>query len=449
MSDPRAPRSPYGFPFFYGWAVVGVAFVTLAIAVNTRTTFSLLFPPILAEFGWERGTTAAAFSCGFLAAIVYAPFVGTSMHSFGPRVVIPVSAVLVSIGMVAMTFVTQPWHLYLAFGVLVGGASSAASYLGHSVFLPFWFVRQRGRALGIAFSGVGVGSIVLFPWFQRVINQAGWRQACWLMAGVLLAVVLPMNILFQRRRPEDLGLEPDGGASASTTRTAHRPDDYVVDRAWAATDWTLGRAVRTTRFWWLGVSFFSSLYAWYAIQVHQTKYLTDKGFSPETAAYALALVGFTACGGQIALGVLSDRIGREWVWTISMAGFVLCYVILLAMPERPDAVLLYAMVAAQGMLGYGTVSVFGAIPAEIFQGRHYGRIYGSLTIFGSLGGASGPLVTGFVFDVTNSYAAAFWLGLASACVSIAAMWRAGPRHVRVVAGQVDRLARRRAVAQSS
>ena len=143
------------FPFYYGWAVVAVAFITLAIGVNTRTTFSLLFPPILAEFGWDRGSTAAAFSCGFLAATVYAPIVGMLMDRWGPRLVIPLGAVLVSTGMVAITLVSQPWHLYLTFGILVGGASTSISYLGHSLFLPYWFVRRRGMALGVAFSGVG------------------------------------------------------------------------------------------------------------------------------------------------------------------------------------------------------------------------------------------------------------------------------------------------------
>ena len=435
------------FPFYYGWAVVAVAFVTLAIGVNTRTTFSLLFPPILAEFGWDRGSTAAAFSCGFLAATVYAPIVGMLMDRWGPRVVIPLGALLVSTGMVSITLVSQPWHLYLTFGILVGGASTSISYLGHSLFLPYWFVRRRGMALGLAFSGVGVGSILLFPWVQSIIDQAGWREACWVVAGLLLVVVFPLNVILQRRRPEDLGLAPDGDIASPTAHGEQRPADNVVDHAWAAIDWTLARAIRTSRFWWLGVSFFSSLYAWYAIQVHQTKYLTDIGFSHEVAAYALGLVGLTACGGQIGLGTLSDRIGREWVWTISMMGFVLCYVILLSMPEKPSLVLLYAMVAAQGMLGYGTVSVFGAIPAEIFQGKQYGRIYGTLTIAGSLGGGTGPWVTGLLFDRTGSYTAAFWIALTFAFVSIGGMWLAGPRKVRVVAGQVKRLAARRALAE--
>ncbi len=438
---------PKAFPFYYGWAVVAVAFLTLAIGVNTRTAFSLLFPPILAEFGWDRGRTAAAFSCGFLAATVYAPLVGMLMDRWGPRLVIPLGAVLVSTGMVAMTLIAQPWHLYLTFGILVGGASTALSYLGHSLFLPYWFVRRRGLALGVAFSGVGVGSMLLFPWVQTIIDQAGWRQACWVVAGVLVVIVLPLNGILQRRRPEDLGLAPDGDPVSPAGPGASRPADNVVDPVWAATDWTLGRALRTARFWWLGVSFFSSLYAWYAIQVHQTQYLTDSGFSPEMAAFALGLVGLTACGGQIGLGLLSDRIGREWVWTISMLGFVLCYILLLGMPEQPGRGLLYAMVAAQGMLGYGTVSVYGAIPAEIFQGRQYGRIYGTLTIAGSLGGGSGPWVTGLLFDRTGSYTAAFWIALAFALLSIGSMWLAGPRKVRVVAGQVKFLAARRTPAK--
>jgi len=144
-------------PFFYGWVVVAVAFVTMGVGVNTRTAFSLLFPPILAEFGWDRGRTAAAFSIGFIAAIAYAPVIGMSMDRFGPRVVIPLGAVLVSAGMILATFITQPWHLDLTLGVLVGGGTIFLSYMGHSLFLPYWFARRRGLALGIAFSGVGAG----------------------------------------------------------------------------------------------------------------------------------------------------------------------------------------------------------------------------------------------------------------------------------------------------
>jgi MFS family permease len=426
-------------PFFYGWVVVAVAFVTMGVGVNTRTAFSLLFPPILAEFGWERGRTAAAFSIGFIAAIAYAPVIGMSMDRFGPRFVIPLGAILVSAGMILATFITQPWHLDLTLGVLVGGGTIFLSYMGHSLFLPYWFARRRGLALGIAFSGVGVGAIVLFPWLQGLINRVGWREACWVMTILLLVTVLPPNILLQRRRPEDLGLAPDGESASALSLQARIHADNVVDHTWAATDWTLALAVRTTRFWWLFLASGSCLYAWYAVQVHQTKYLGEIGFPPGIAAYALGLVGLTGSVGQIALGYLSDRIGREWVWTISALGFALCYVLLLMMQQHPTPVLLYLMVAAQGLLGYGFASVSSAIQLELFQGKQYGTIVGVLSIAASLGAGLGPWVTGALYDRTGSYRLAFWVAIALSLFSIVCIWLAAPRKVRVVAGQVARL----------
>ena len=106
-----------------GWVVVGVACITMSIGVNTRTAFSLLFPPILAEFGWERGLTAGAFSAGFVVSILYAPFIGMLMDRVGPRLVLPLGIVLTSTGMLLVPSISQPWHPYLTLGVLVVGGS--------------------------------------------------------------------------------------------------------------------------------------------------------------------------------------------------------------------------------------------------------------------------------------------------------------------------------------
>jgi MFS family permease len=152
--------------------------------------------------------------------------------------------------------------------VLVVGGSVFVSYIGHSMLLPHWFVRRRGLATGIAFSGVGIGSIVLLPWLQGLIGASGWHSACHAMAGLLLLILLPLNLLLQRWRPEDLGLVADG-CSRSTPADAGRTGAItVIDQDWAAIDWTLARAVRTLRFWWLFLAFFCGLFAWYAVQVH-------------------------------------------------------------------------------------------------------------------------------------------------------------------------------------
>ena len=422
-------------PFFYGWVVIAVAFVTMGIGVNTRTAFSLLFPPILAEFGWDRAVTAGAFSVGFLVATAYVPFLGMAMDRYGPRVVIPIGIVITSAGLALAPLTSRPWHLHVTLGALVGGGSIFMTYIGHSLFLPHWFVRRRGLAIGIAFSGVGIGSIVLFPWLGRLIAASGWRAACWALVVLLLVVLLPLNVTLPRRRPEDVGLRPDG----DTAPVAGRPVvDNVVDRAWASVDWTLGRAMRTARFWWLFVGFFAALLVWYMVQAHQTKYLLDIGFDRESAAWALGVVGLTGVVGQIALGWLSDRVGREWAWTLAGLGFAVCYAALLLLPAHPSMGLLYVMVASQGLLGYGLTSVFGAIPAEIFQGRRYGTIFGTLTLGANAGAGFGPWVAGAIYDRTGTYATAWLLAIVACAISMAAIWLAAPRKVRAVAGRISR-----------
>jgi MFS family permease len=271
---------------------------------------------------------------------------------------------------------------------------------------------------------------------QTVIMSAGWRTACWMLGLLVLVLLAPLNLLV-RHRPEDLGLQPDGDPE-SRIAPGGRPAN-VVDPAWVAVEWTLARAMRTARFWWIAVGYLSGLFAWYAVQIHQTKYLVEVGFSPAHAAWALGLVSLTGIPGQIALGQLSDRIGREWVWTIGCAGFALCFAALLLLGRVPTPALLYFMVVTQGMLGYGLTSVVGAIPAEIFQGRHYGSIFGVLMLAAIGGGALGPWVTGVLHDATGSYDVAFVLAIGSSALSAVAIWLAAPRHVRAVAGRVHRV----------
>jgi MFS family permease len=324
-------------PFFYGWVIVAVAFVTMGLGVNARTAFSLLFPPILDEFGWERGLTAGAFSFGFLVSAVLSPFVGRLMDRHGPRVVIEMGVGLIAAGLMLAPLVRQPWHLYATLGVLVVSGANCLGYTGQSLFLPNWFVRRRGLATSMAFCGVGVGSILVLPWLQGLIGRAGWRTACWALGIAVPALLAPLNLLL-KRRPEDLGLAPDGDRPLRTSAAAD-PTANVVDAAWVAVDWTLGRTMRTARFWWIA-GYLCGLFAWYVVQIHQTKYLVDIGVSSTHAAWALGFVSLAGIPGQIALGYVSDRIGREWVWTIGSLGFGLCFLALLGLYHGPPPMLL-------------------------------------------------------------------------------------------------------------
>jgi len=421
---------------FYGWIIVAAAFITMAIGVNARTAFSLLFPPILDEYGWDRGVVAGVFSFGFLVSAFISPFVGRLLDIHGPRMVVEIGAVLLALGMALATVAREPWQLYLTLGVLVGAGGNFLGYGVQSQFIPNWFVRRRGLAIGLAFSGVGIGSIVLLPWLQILIARDGWRTACWALAIIAIVVLVPLNLLL-KRRPEDIGLKPDGDVTSDSRAGGSRAGN-IVDPVWAATVWTLARALRTARFWWICLGYFCLLYAWYAVQVHQTKYLVEIGVSPTQAAWALGLVSLAGVPGQIIFGHVSDRIGREWVWAITCAGFVICFAALIALQAGTNPVLLYTMVLAQGFLGYSGTAVLGPIVAEIFEGPHFGTIFGTVMLAAVTGGAAGPWVTGVLHDHAGNYNSAFWIAMALCFVSAASIWIAAPRKVRLVAGQVGK-----------
>jgi MFS family permease len=417
-------------PFYYGWLIVGTAFVTMAIGVTGRTAFSLLMPALIDEFKWDRGLAAGAFSFGFLVSAILSPFVGRVMDARGPRIVILTGVALMSAGLLLAPWVTRPWHLYATLGVAVGGGANMMTYTAHSQFLPNWFSRRRGLAISIAFSGAGVGAILLLPWLQNIILTEGWRASCVAMGWLVLVGIAPLTPLL-KKGPADVGQSPDGD-NTSPEMTVKRNAAAIVDPAWAATEWTLGRAAGTARFWWIVLGYFLVLIAWYAVQVHQTKYLVEIGFPPLVAAWALGAVSIIAIPGQILLGALSDRIGREWIWTAGCLGFVFAYAALLALESWPSNALLYAMVFAQGFFGYALTSVMGPIVVEIFEGPHYGSIFGTITVALIGGGAVGPWMAGAMHDATGSYRLAFLLIIAFCLVSIAAIWIAGPRRVRRV-----------------
>ncbi len=434
MTAPKAPPPFARLPFFYGWVIIAIAFVTMALSVTARTSFSLLLPPILVEFGWDRGMAAGAFSFGFLFFALISPFVGRIMDAKGPRFVVEVGVVMLVSGLMLSVYIREPWQLYLTLGLLVGCGANCMSYTAQSLFLPNWFVRRRGLAISLAFSGVGIGAILLLPWFQSLIETQGWRAACWSMGLLCLVILAPIN-LFIWKRPQDIGLQPDGEAAPLAGAVPQRKAN-VVNAAWAEQEWTLRRAMRSAPFWWLVLGYFCALFAWYAVQIHQTKYLVEIGFKPLEAAWALGIVSIVGIPGQIILGTLSDRYGREGIWMIGCGGFALCYLALIAMEHQASPFLLYAMVLTQGFLGYGMTPVMAPMVAELYEGPHYGTIFGVVSVALLSGGAVGPWVAGLIFDWTGSYRPAFILSIGLCLVSIVSIWKAAPRKVRVVPGKI-------------
>jgi sugar phosphate permease len=314
----------------------------------------------LSRFQWDRGIIAGAFSFGFLISAVVSPCVGLTDRR-GLRLAIETGVVSMSSGLLLASLIREPWQLYSSLGALVDGGVNLLAYTVKSLYLTNWFVRRPWAALSIALSGVGAGSVTILPCLQSLIADRGWRTASWSLGLLVLVALAPLNLLL-RRKPADLGLEPDGDSAGPIASSTHR----LAATGWASVDWTLARPLRTRCFWWLALSYFCALFTWYLVQVHQTKYLIEVGFDRKRAAWALGLVSLVAVPGQIALGHLSDHIRREWVWTIGNVGFVLSCAALRP-ARRSDGSITVADGGRPRQLGYSLTSVMAAFPCEEFR----------------------------------------------------------------------------------
>jgi len=214
----------------YPWVVLGISFTTVAAAFGCRAAFALFFVAVLEEFHWSRGLAAGALTLGSVAWTVSAPAWGQMLDRLGPRFVFPAGAGLMAAGFAVSAMTQTVWHYYLGMGLLVGLGFAALPMTSQATVISNWFVRRRGMAMGLAASGIGVGIFLVVPAAERLIGALGWRNAYLMLAGVMLAAVVPLNLFVQRRRPQDIGLLPDFGATgpAGNGRGRHAGDGGVT-----------------------------------------------------------------------------------------------------------------------------------------------------------------------------------------------------------------------------
>ncbi|OPY58335.1 MAG: putative MFS-type transporter YhjX [Syntrophorhabdaceae bacterium PtaU1.Bin034] len=418
------------WPFYYGWVIVAIGFLSTGVWLATRTTFSVFLVVLLDEFNWSRASAAGVQSVSFIVYTFSAPLVGTLIDRFGPRKVILPGILVLCIGLFLSAYVQNLTQLYLFYGVIVAFGVTFVSIIAISAILSHWFEKKRGLASGVAVSGMGIGTFVLVPLSQYLIDAIGWRPAFMVLAGLVFLLLFPLSALFLRHKPADLGLNPDGaGATAAMPK---KRSMEVIDRQWAQTDWTLPRAVKEGRFWSLLIFAFLVIIPVYVLLIHGMKLLVDRGFDKMSAAFVIALLGVTSSAFKIFWGWLSDRTGREVAFTIGafiMALGALCLLIVEAGGPLKTA---YLFVLLFGC-GWGvTAPTFMAVAADLFQGRSFGLIYGVAEGVIGLGSAVGPWLGGFTFDKTGSYQTAILISIAAALLSCPFAWLAAPRKVRHV-----------------
>lgn len=427
--------SPTRLPVFYGWVILVAGCLTTTIAYGVRGSFSVFYVAILDTYkDWSRAETALIFSAGIIVYGITAPISGALVDRFGPRRIMPVGCLLVFIGTAASSQAHAIWQFCLFFALLAMGACLTA-YVPFSTMLANWFHRRRATAFGI-FSAGSNFSLTFLLLSQLLIASFGWRNAYLYLSALVVLVLLPLVAIVPRHRPSDLGQYPDGvtPSSVTGTRVVVRPaGQTALSRAWASHEWSLGRALRTYRFWAL---FLANMSLWglgnNLLQAHQVAYAVDIGFSATQAASMAIVWGIGAAIGASSGGGLADRHGREPVFTIGVV-IAIAGVGLLALTSfLPVIWLLYGYALVIG-LGIGLANpAQSATVADLFAGRNFGAINGAMVMGFGVGGSLGPWIGGLIFDHTRSYLWAFAFVACALLFSIVCIWITGPRYVRPV-----------------
>ncbi|MDQ7028804.1 MAG: MFS transporter [Ardenticatenia bacterium] len=287
----------------------------------------------------------------------------------------------------------------------------------HATTISRWFARdgRRGLAIGLAFSGTGIGVMVLAPVIERAITVYGWRFGYLLLAALLAGISLPLTWWLLQDRPEAVGLRPDGFAVQSGR--AHRP--ALPAGSSRAFSWGWRQAASTLPFWLVLLAGALSLFTLRMVTVHQVAYFVDRGIARRVAATLFGSTGLITATSFVLFGRLSDHIGRARAFHLGAAFQVGALVFLLNIRAQTPVAMLFGFVLLWG-LGEGSRSgLLTAIASDLFPGPALGAIVGSLGAMFGVGAALGSWLGGVVYDLNGSYTPAFILALAATLVASA------------------------------
>ncbi|HTI88574.1 MAG TPA: MFS transporter [Alphaproteobacteria bacterium] len=286
----------------YAWIVAGLIFMALLVAAGIRSTPGVLIVPLEEAFGWSRATVSTAVSINIVLYGLMGPFAAAAMQRFGVRRTLLAALALLGTACILTTFISEPWHLMLSWGVLVGLGSGTVALVLAATIVNRWFVERRGLVMGVLTASTATGQLVFLPLLASVVTAYGWQSVAWVMAAVIVAVI-PLVFVFLPERPRDVGLLPYGAKDASAVPTEAVAGNPVVNALSA-----LSMASKSRDFWLLFASFFvCGLSTNGLIGTHLISACIDNGIPEVQAAGLLAAMGIFDLIGTTASGWLSDR----------------------------------------------------------------------------------------------------------------------------------------------
>lgn len=399
---------------FYGWRIVALGFTNNLFAVGIATYgFGVFIKPMTDDpsLQWTRTEVVVAFTVSGVIATLMGPWIGIMLDKeHGARLITVFIGVAAAVGLALLGAVQELWQLYLFFGILVAAFAHDPPFLITSTTISKWFIRRRGVALALGSLGLSIGGLVFVPIVDALISAFGWRTS-WVILGISMAVIIvPAHGLWMRRRPEDIGLYPDGVEYPRPVLEGPQSSNDVSD---PEISWTMKAAMRTLPFWLLLLTYNISLAGGIGVLVNHVAYLEDE-LANDTLAVAAVTVFFLATiVGKLPPAVLANRIAPKYM-TI---GLVACCTLGMGALIGVNAPLAFVYAILFGMGWGGIEPLISLLWASYFGRAFLGAIRGFVTVTNLVSFAGAPLFASFMFDATGDYRNAFMVFLAGFSLS--------------------------------
>ena len=382
--------------WFYGWVVVGGAFVSHFLGYGTLTVaFGIFFPFMAESLAWSRGLLASTTILARGVSAVVGPLLGHRVDRHGPRPFVLFGGIAMAAGAVVLSLVHNPWQLFVGYGLILSFGAVGLSELTADSTVSKWFVRRRGRALALSTMGMSSAGILMPVPLAFLISQMGWR-ATW---GTMAAVILVLAVLIaplMRRRPEDYGMVPDGEPVYTLGETR--------DSTAGEVSLTASEALRTPAFWLLAASTNLAAIAIFGVNLHMFSYFTDNGASVVVAAGTLTYLYFLQTAAKPLWGFIGERLHVRYCLSACYAGGAAGILILMNSSAIPG----FISFATVYGLTRGAQSFVSSLAWSNYFGRDaQGAIRGTLFPLRFISGSVGPVLAGLLFDRQGDYTMAF------------------------------------------
>lgn len=398
----------------YAWIVAGVTFLILLASAGVRATPGVLIVPLEREFGWSRATISVAVSLNLFLYGLMGPFAAALMGRLGVRRTVLISFSIVATGVGLTTLMSAPWQLVLLWGAVVGGGTGMTALVLAATVVNRWFSTQRGLVLGVLTASTATGQLVFLPLLAWVVQELGWRQAAYVVAGALL-IVMPLVAFLLRDRPADLGLRPYGAPEDAVDAPQTLATNPLAEALGA-----LREGFRSRDFWLLSASFYVCGASTNGlVGTHLIPACVDQGIPEVRAAALLAMMGLFDLVGTTASGWLSDRFDNRVLlsWYYALRGLSLVY-LPFGLADTSWGLTIFAVF--YGLDWIATVPPTVRLTADIFGRNRAPIFFGWIVAAHQVGAATAAYGAGAIRSWTGDYQRAF-LTSGALCLATAAM----------------------------